>query len=191
MQINSAPVTVLHSKHIEVVKIKLINNDWLVIHGVYRSPNSSADCLTDNLTELATIFKSDRGNFNSYSHKLIVGDFNMKEINWTNETTPVSENHISSLFLETFGDRFLIQQVSKPTRMREHEIDSLLDLILTNEENIMEELQYLPPLGKSDNSVLDFNLILYSEDNVTVVDKRNYFKGDYDGIRSSLQKKRI
>ena len=36
MQINSAPVTVLHTKHIEVVsvKIKLINNDRLVIHDV-------------------------------------------------------------------------------------------------------------------------------------------------------------
>ena len=147
----------LHTKHIEVVrvKIKLINNDWLVIHGVYRTPNSSADCLT----ELATIFKSDRDNFNNYSHKLIVGDFNMKEIDWTNETTPASENHISSLFLETVRDSFLFQQVSKPTRMREHENDSLLDLILTNEENMVEDLQYLPPSRKSDHLVLDFNLI--------------------------------
>ena len=72
----------------------------------------------------------------------------MKEIDWTNETTSVSENHNSSLFLETVRDSFLFQQVSKPTRMREHENDSLLDLILTNEQNMVEDLQYLPPLGK-------------------------------------------
>lgn len=186
-EINSAPVTQVRNQYIEVisVKIKLINNDWLLIHGVYRSPSSPNECLI----ELRNIFNQDRDEFNKFSHRVILGDFNMKEIEWDNETTSVNENHIASRFLEIVRDNFLYQQVSQPTRVRENERESLLDLILTNEENMVEDLQYLPPLGKSDHLVLNFNLILYSPENETKVEKRNYFKGDYEKIRSSLKNK--
>ena len=35
------------------------------------------------------------------SHRLIVGDFNLREIDWESETSNANENHISSHFLES------------------------------------------------------------------------------------------
>lgn len=44
--INASLLEVEQYQHIEVVgvKIRLINNDWLFIQGLYRSPNSSNEC---------------------------------------------------------------------------------------------------------------------------------------------------
>ena len=39
-----------------------------------------------------------------YSHVLLMGDFNMKEINWVDMSTTVGEDHIAFLFLETVRD---------------------------------------------------------------------------------------
>lgn len=39
----------------------------------------------------------------------------------------------------------------------------MLDLIVTNEDNMIEDIQYLGPLGKSDHCVLLFKVIYYTK----------------------------
>ena len=56
---------------------------------------------------------------------------------------------------------FLYQHVYKPTRYRPNATPHILDLILTNEENMVNDLQYLPGLGSSDRVCLRFNLACY------------------------------
>ena len=85
-----------------------------------------------------------------------MGDFNFKEIDWNKLETTESENHISSLFLEGIKDTFFFQHCKVPTRYRQNQEPSLLDLIFTNEENMIEKVNYLPSLGKSDHLVLMF-----------------------------------
>ena len=46
-----------------------------------------------------------------YSHKLVMGDFNFKEINWWDMNTTVSELQIASQFLECVRDSYLFQHV--------------------------------------------------------------------------------
>ena len=46
------------------------------------------------------------------------------------------------------------QHVKYPTRARLGNENGLLDLIITNEEEMMEDLSYTSTLGKSDHSVL-------------------------------------
>ena len=44
----------------------------------------------------------------------------------------------------------------QPTRVRHGQEPSVLDLVLTNEEGMIENIEYGNPLGKSDHLVLTF-----------------------------------
>ena len=74
--------------------------------------------------------------------------------------------------------------------MREGNEPSLLDLIFTNEENMIENLTTHPSLGKSDHLILSFNYICYTLPDFKCEQKSrlNFFKGDYVSIREELDK---
>ena len=99
-------------------------------------------------------------------------------------TTASNEQHNSTLFIESIRESFLFHHVSKPTRIRENNEPSILDLVFTNEEEIISDIQYKSSLEKSDHLIisLKFNnyLDLNIEDNKYL--KQNYFKGDYQSI---------
>ena len=67
------------------------------------------------------------------SHLLIVGDFNIKGINWIEHTSEANETHVSTRFIECIRNSFLFQHVQEPTRYRSENAPSILDLIFTNE----------------------------------------------------------
>ena len=85
-----------------------------------------------------------------------MGDFNFREIDWNNEETSVGEDHIATIFLESVRDTYLHQHVKEPTRYRSDNIPSLLDLISTNEEHMVSDLNYLPGLGSGDHLQINF-----------------------------------
>ncbi len=122
-----------------------------------------------------------------YTHVLILGDFNLKEIDWKTQTTDKNENHPSTIFLETIRDLFLHQHVKEPTRMRGEDIPTTLDLILTNEENMVEQLQYLPGLGISDHLVLVFTFLCYTEETVSEGHHLNYNRGNYEKMKEDIE----
>jgi hypothetical protein len=62
------------------------------------------------------------------------------------------------------------------TRMRENCEPITLDLILTNDENMIEELNYTSPLGNSDHCSLEFVLKCYCGDKSCKTERWNYFK---------------
>ena len=59
--------------------------------------------------------------------------------------------------------------------------------LLTYEENMISEMQFLPSLGKSGHLVIlcDFNCFIQLEPNKTFK-KLNFFKRDYKSITSEL-----
>jgi hypothetical protein len=83
-----------------------------------------------------------------YSHFLTVGDFNMKSINWDNMLSLTNEMTLDSVYLECTKYLFLFQHVKEPTRYRHGQEPSILDLIFTNEEEMISELKYHSSLGK-------------------------------------------
>ena len=85
------------------------------------------------------------------THIIIMGDFNFREIDWNNEETSVGEDHLATIFLESVRDAYLHQHVTETTRYRSDNIPSLLDLIFTNEEHMVCDLNYLPVLDSSDH----------------------------------------
>jgi hypothetical protein len=116
-----------------------------------------------------------------------MGDFNLKEINWKTNDASTSENHMATLFLECIRDTYLFQHVKENTRFRENEESSLLDLVLTNEENMINNIQFLPSLGKSDHITLLFDFNCYIESVQSSTKKNNFFKGDYVSMCENLE----
>ena len=158
-EIKAAALNLSNFQHIEAtgIKIRLRNSDWLFLIAVYRSPNSKVECLR----ELEYILSYDKEGPIKASHRIKMVDFNLREINWDTETSNVNENHLDTKLLEGVRDNFLFQHVKQATRMRHNQQDSILDLILTNEENMIDNMKFLPPLGKSDHVTIQFSLITY------------------------------
>lgn len=137
-----------------IIEVRLSGRDKLIFACIYRSPTKRIHTNENNarLNDLLRMLSQD----NSYSHKCFVGDFNLPTINWENWTTPHVEDSKEERFLEGLRDSFLYQHVKEPTRCRGMDDPTLIDLILTNEDNQINNLKYLSPLGKSDHSVLVF-----------------------------------
>ena len=126
--------------------VKLSNSETLLVGLCYRSPNSAESNNDKLLDQLRSIDKLNR------SHILVFGDFNFKEIKWVDGYVEASDMHLASLFYDVIQDLYLIQHVTKPTRYREGQIPSLLNLILANEEPMIDdEIEEIPPIGKSDH----------------------------------------
>ena len=64
------------------------------------------------------------------------------------------------------SDPLVFQHCKEPTKYRENQEPSLLDLNFTNEENMIENKDYLPSLGKSDHLVLMFHFNCCIESNL-------------------------
>ena len=60
-------------------------------------------------------------------------------------------------------DLFLFQHVTEPTRFRQDDTPSFLDLVFTNEQDMINNLLYSPPLGNSDHVCIEFDLTCYLE----------------------------
>ena len=162
--------------------IKLKDNKSLLLGAVYRSPNSSVENNQKLLTLLrrAAIMKSD--------YLMICGDFNLPLIDWNSHQVRDAENSLSHCFLEMVEDHNWFQHVENSTRFRGAQ-NSCLDLILTNEENMVNNVQDLPPLGKSDHVCQKWKLIV-SEPifKNTTKPRPNYKLANWEAIKTELRK---
>lgn len=164
------------------VKVKLKGNDMLLLGCIYRSPNS----IRDNTEKLNILLK--RAITTKCSHFIVLGDFNYPEINWDTFTCNKDLSHPVSQFLETLRECDLKQQVNEPTHYRPETSPNILDLILTNEEDMVSSIRYLPPLGKSHHLVLSFQANLYTVQNGTTKKFPLYNKANYPAMRDELNR---
>lgn len=104
---------------------------------------------------------------------IIVGDFNFPEINWISSRPTASgcEN-----FLEFVNNYDLKQFIKTPTR-GEH----FLDLLLSNDKNLIGQIQIMTPIGTRDHSSFSFdaNVELPSS---YVAYRRLFSKCDYSRV---------
>ena len=84
---------------------------------------------------------------------IVTGDFNFPDAFWPLDRIPDADNSTNN-FMHFVADSNLFQLVTKPTRFRENHAPSVLDLVFTNDEQLLTEPQYLPPIGKSDHVVI-------------------------------------
>ena len=161
-------------------KIKLNATDTLLVGCIYCSPDSTREN-TDLLSSLLRNVSKKK-----FSHILIMGDFNFNELYLNECTTTVGEDHIATLFLECVRDTFLCQNVKQPSRFREDQEPSTLDLIFTNDENMLDNLKASAGLGKSDHQILLFDFNCYISLNECKSKKYTFFKGNYIEMSKKL-----
>eukprot|EP00112_Aurelia_sp_Birch-Aquarium-sp1_P011593 Seg2436.1 transcript_id=Seg2436.1/GoldUCD/mRNA.D3Y31 product="LINE-1 reverse transcriptase" protein_id=Seg2436.1/GoldUCD/D3Y31 len=161
--------------------MSLQDNDRFLVGCAYRSPNNSEEENGHLIEELINACQK------NYSHVLIAGDFNYPEIGWTSSSTAFDSNHKASKFLERIKDCYLYQHVTEPTHHRENQHPNILDLVFTNEENMIQSILMKSPLGKSHHSGLSFIFQCYQIDGSTSQMRPLYDKGNYDEIRNDLQ----
>jgi hypothetical protein len=167
------------------VNIKLNNNDKLLIGIIYRSPSNK------NMEHHNQIRKLIQEASNKhFSHILIMGDFNYPNIDWENcNSNGDSTESIEYKFIENLQDSFLFQHIKKPTRWRGTNTPHILDLIITNEEPMISDLECTSPLGKSDHCVLSFNYNCYINIMANPRKQRSYDKGNYPDFMNELEQK--
>ena len=148
--INSDQLVKAEEAQICEIKLKLLikGKDKLLLASIYRSPNSDVE----NNAKINELLKSvaEMGR----SHVLIVGDFNYKDIDWSSYTNNSDCVDKEFNFIETIRDCYLYQHVTTPTRGRGSDKPSVLDLVFSNEEGIVDRVEILAPLGKSDHAVI-------------------------------------
>jgi len=152
----------------------------LLVGCIYRS-SSGTDINNERLLNLLSEI-----NGMKYSHILLMGDFNFEKINWCDWSTPSNETQIDFQFIEKLRDCFLQQHVTKPTRARIDKEPHILDLVLTNEEGMISNMEYYSPLGKSDHSVLHFKFNCYIQQENTERIKYYYDKADFTVMKQEL-----
>ena len=159
------------------------DNCKLLCGCVYRSPTGTdrSKCLesTAKVTQLIHIAYQRNPNL------LICGDYNYKEIDWSTEYAPPTYEHLLK-FIETLRDCFLFQNVTEPKRYRENETSNILDLIITNEEGTVQDLNYHPPLGESDHLCLTFTAFELQRES-PFIPTHNVFKTNYEKVREEMQ----
>lgn len=165
-------------EHNEQVWVDIRNKDGelLTLGAIYHSPSSTQAnrSLLRNMINQAAIT----------SNKLIViGDFNMPHIDWETHNAR-SESDMG--FIETLQDNFLVQLVDQPTRFREGNLPSTLDLIITNTEELIDKIEYCDPIGKSDHVCLLFKIFTSFKNEQPIQMRYRWNKGDFVKFNQSL-----
>ena len=157
----------------EYVFCKFIFNEEVLFLGVvYRSPNSTYDNNVQlcNLLNYMCELNSD--------NLIIIGDFNYPNIDWNVKRVCIN-SPCEDLFLEKIQDLFLEQLVTQPTRVREGQRRNILDLVFTNNEYFIENVDYQNPIGASDHISIVLQLNLNKPQEIKEVPRKLYYKGDY------------
>ena len=161
------------------LSIDVGRHEKLLLCAVYRSERGSEENnmhLLDLLREINTL---------KYHHKLIVGDFNYPHIWWDILDTEKSENSREFMLLEAIKDCYYTQHVDRPTRSRGQKAN-ILDLIITDEPDRIDEIDYQSPLGRSDHSVLIFKYKVHTVLNTNHRILYCYDRGDYEAMSTNL-----
>ena len=109
------------------------------------------------------------------THKpvVIIADFNYPSVNWE----ALETDTLGKEFLDLVNDCYLIQHLNTPTRD-----SSVLDLVFSSEDGMVENLHVKEHLGKSDHNKITWNISLDSKRRNVSKSVHNNNKADYDII---------
>jgi len=116
---------------------------------------------------------------------MITGDLNYPNIDWASWSASDGDSG-SNLFLEALEDDFLFQHVTFPTRARNGQRPSILDLIITYEGNVIDNLTATDPLGKSYHYMLECKYVCSCDEYKFSTVRYLYDKGHYQSFTEEL-----
>ena len=117
---------------------------------------------------------------------LILGDFNVPNIDWVSKSILPRARKLDRDFFETVSDNFLCQHVKEHTRFRGAE-KSVLDLIFTKEEEDVKNVKVLLPLGRSDHGIVIGEFVCKWRSRFVPKKTPVYFRGKYDTIANEIR----
>ena len=126
--------------------------DKLDVGVCYRSTSST----DTNNQELLNLLSS-AVDYTGSSKLLLMGNLNYPESEYDNYTVNAGEASDPYRFFTKTQDLFLRQHITENTRMRQGNSPSFLDLMFVNEDNLLDQVSYGAPDGKSDHVSLNFN----------------------------------
>ncbi|MDJ0596593.1 MAG: reverse transcriptase family protein [Pleurocapsa sp. MO_226.B13] len=146
------------------------HNEKIVFGVIYRPPRLDRD--------KSRLLYEEIGRAALNNKICVVGDFNMAHINWMD----ITGDQDSTEFLNTVQDNFLQQHVTQPTRG-----DNILDLVLSNRENLVKEVKVEDGLGNSDHNVITFLIQVKIETDKNLMTVPNFRRANFDGLREHLR----
>jgi Reverse transcriptase (RNA-dependent DNA polymerase)/Endonuclease-reverse transcriptase len=166
-------------KFSEYLAIEIESGDGkFLLCNIYRSPSSQEENdkeLNSLITHVSQSYKS---------KKIIIGDFNFNDINWETWQTEFVGSK-GNVFIDMLRNNLLLQEVHKPTRARGKDKPSILDLVITDDADLVQNIEDIGPLGKSDHSMLHIFCNMQSTYKL-MNDKMNYNKGCYEEFRKFI-----
>jgi len=100
---------------------------------------------------------------------------------WETESAGSKSNYS----IRMLRNNVLSQLVEKPNRARGEDKPSIFDLVITDDLELVQNIEDIGPLGKSDHSIL--NIVCGIQHYTTSVnDKLNYNKGNYEAFRQYI-----
>ena len=85
-------------------------------------------------------------------------------------------------FLEILEDRFLIQMLDVPTGN-----EALLDLLLTNQENLLCNISVSDSLGCSDHNIVEFRILLSTlKVSIKMTKVLDFTRANFSSLRAQL-----
>jgi len=79
-------------------------------------------------------------------------------------------------FFDKCQELCLFQHAHESTRFRNDQRPSCLDYVFTDEDNLVQDLQYRSPLGKSDHVVLTWKIAVHAEELKSHLNKYNCYE---------------
>lgn len=162
---------------------------WLQLRGqsftftitvVYRPPSSST--VLDPAD--AALFEIIESTSQSCPNWILTGDFNFPTVDWAS-LAPSDGTDVASGFVNTLLSTSMTQHVTQPTRYRLNQEPSLLDLVFSNQPDLISNLKYSPPIGISDHVTITFSsqFITYHTPRTTI---KNHIVTDFDRVAQLL-----
>ncbi len=116
---------------------------------IYRPPNYDPP----SKLEFKKLLDSISNHLTTRSPVFLMGDLNLPAINWNDTPAPPNDG-LHDIFFELVMSNLLTQTVHFPTTT----YGSTLDLVLTNDPYIVNNVHSAPPIGFSDHFIIDFNI---------------------------------
>jgi len=165
-------VTEEYCSNIDHLWIKLIGKNCRQINlGIFYRPPDSNDEQMKFLLRNMSRFKT--------SNTILMGDFNYRDINWRNNTSGSNGNK----FLNFVSKLDLKQCVKDKTRG-----GNILDLILVHDKAMINKVDIMTPLGKSDHNVIKVILNVAMKTVKKSITCFNYKKGNYELLEKKIAK---
>jgi len=150
-----------------IVELKAIevetNGVNIIITTVYMPPHTSVwsqenyqKLIQETLKSLEEVLQLSETNAKEI---LVTGDFNSK-IDWESFDPRAQPDSWNAKLLEVINEFCLFQNVTDHTRIRGLDRPSMLDLIFTKHKDDIKDMEYCPPLGKSDHVVIKLKYCL-------------------------------